>query len=251
MAANPPYPVTQLVAEAFYTSGIVSRQFQTVSGDQFQTGVLKLNEILSDTNIEKDMIPYYTYYHEFNFIPGTEQYFIGDCVEIDSLTFFLDSIRYQTNKKSRDQYLGEGRAQNVESLPFNWYSQLVLNGTQLFVYFFPDSNYPVQVNGLFKLSNVYQPNQQSSAQQIAIWNNLTLIFDLYYINYLQYRLADRLCTAYNFAMPPGAQKQLLSYMQMISKRSSPLDLTQQKISTLVSQDSINYAQVNLGKGWTI
>ncbi len=51
------YPVTLVISEAFYTSGIVSRQFQTVAGDQEETGFLKLNEILTDTGIESDMIP--------------------------------------------------------------------------------------------------------------------------------------------------------------------------------------------------
>jgi hypothetical protein len=84
--------------------------------------------------------------------------------------------------------------------------------------------------------------------------NLTFFpsgLDQYYINYLQYRLAERLCTAYNFVPPQGMIKQLLQYTQMISKRSSPMDLTINKISTITNKSSINYGQVNLGKGWTV
>jgi len=343
-----PYPVNTLLSEALYTSSIVSRQFQTPSPDQMETALLKLNEILTDTNIEKDMIPYYSQYVPITFLTNQEKYFIANCVEINSVTFFYDVIRYQMNKVPRDRYFGQGRANNVTSLPFNWHYELALGGVNLFIYFFPDQTFPGQINGLFRLQSVTM--NQSLTQNLATVNlgtglittdpfthlatlvpgqfvingydfqgtyadvqalvnavnagpvpgltagfqgtqfvlnqnqngniqiatnglgnpaatitfqNFSLIngtfnatyypqgFDPFYINYLQYALADRLCTAYDFVLPPGPAKQLLKYQQMISKRSSPFDMTQSKISTLVQQNSINYAQVNLGKGWTI
>ena len=54
------YLVNSLISEAYYTSGIVSRQFQQVAGDQLETGFNKLNEILTDSTIEEDMIPYFS-----------------------------------------------------------------------------------------------------------------------------------------------------------------------------------------------
>ena len=65
------YTVTNLITDAFYISGIVSREFETVSGPQGQVGLHVLNKILSDKTIEKDMIPYYTKY-EFNAIAGQD-----------------------------------------------------------------------------------------------------------------------------------------------------------------------------------
>lgn len=337
------YPVTQLISEAFYTSGIVSRQFQTVAGDQEQTAFLKINEILTDTAIETDMIPYFNTAYNFNAVVGQEKYFIPNLDESETLTFFINTIRYQMRKNPRDQYFGQGRAQNVESLPFNWHSERTIGGSNVFIYFFPDTQYPMQLTGLFRLqsvslfqdlnsplatanlgativtgtgnfaagglvvNNVDLAGTYSTATALVAYintgvipyvsasiatgqfiltssssgsiivstsgaegniNNVTfanfstvngplnqtfsaMVLDQFYINYLQYRLADRLCTSYNFTMPPGAAKQLLQYQQMISKRSSPIDMTINKISTLTSQDSINYAQVNLGKGWTV
>jgi hypothetical protein len=233
-----PYPVTQLISESFYTAGIVARDFQTVTGSQSATGLLKLNEILSDTFIDQDMIPYFTSSYNFNFIAGQEMYFIPGMTELETLTFFITTIRYQMRKNPRDQYFGQGRADNVLSLPFNWHPERTLGGTNLFVYFFPDQNYPVTATGLFQLNSV------------TLNQDLLLTLDQFYINYLQYRLADRLCTVYSFETPPGVRKELLKYEQLISKRSSPLDLTMEKISTMTNKSSINYAQVNLGKGWT-
>lgn len=232
------YPVTLLISEAFYTSGIVSRNFQTVAGDQEQTGFLKLNEILSDTAIEEDMIPYFTTSYDFNAVPGQEMYFIPNLSDPETLTFFINTIRYQMRKESQDLYFGAARAENVESLPYNWHCERCLGGCNLFIYFFPDTAYPMQLTGRFRL------------QTVTINQDLSLILDQYYINYLQYRLADRLCTAYNFAPSPSLTKQLLQYQQMISKRSSPMDLRINKISTLTPSQSINYAQINLGHGWT-
>lgn len=233
------YPVTTLISEAFYTSGIVSRGFQQVAGDQEQVGIIKLNEILTDTAIEEDMIPYFTTAYNFNAVAGQEMYFIPNLSEAETLVFFINTIRYQMNKTTQDKYFGSARAENVKSLPYDWHCERCLGGSNLFIYFFPDTNYPMQLTGLFKL------------QTVTIDQDLSTILDQYYINYLQYRLADRLCTAYNFEPPAGVKKQLLQYQQMISKRSSPMDLSINKISTFNSNNSINYGQVNLGKGWTI
>lgn len=233
------YPVTSLISEAFYTSGIVSRQFQEVAGDQVQTGLIKLNEILTDTAIEEDMIPYFTTAYDFNAVAGQEMYFIPNLVKAETLTFFINTVRYQMSSTSQDLYFGSARAQNVESLPYNWHCERCIGGANIFIYFFPDTNYPMQLTGLFRL------------QAVNLDDDLSTYFDQYYINYLQYRLADRLCTAYNFVTPEGLAKQLAQYQQMISKRSSPMDLRINKISTMSPSQSINYAQVNLGKGWTV
>lgn len=337
-----PYPVINLISEAFYTSGIVSRQFNQVEGDQIDTGLTKLNEILTDTQIEDDMIPYFTTAYNFPAVIGQESYFIPGLVEAETLTFFINTIRYQMRKNTKDIYFGSGRAQNVLSLPYNWIAERCFGGHNLFLYFFPDVTYPMQLTGLFRLQSValYQDlastlttanlgictvsgagtlglgefvvngvdlngtyatpaalvahintgvipgvtavitglefslySQANTSILIttlgteAFLNNITFSnfstlngpynftfmpqsLDQFYINYLQYALADRLCTSYNFQTPPGVVKQLLKYEQAISNRSAPMDLSIAKISTLTKGDSINYAQVNLGHGWT-
>jgi hypothetical protein len=73
----------------------------------------------------------------------------------------------------------------------------------------------------------------------------------FYINYLKYALAVRLCAEFNYTVPPRAEKQLLTYEELISKRSAPMDLTNESISTLTDQNEfISYANVNIGRGWT-
>jgi hypothetical protein len=85
-------------------------------------------------------------------------------------------------------------------------------------------------------------------------NNVTYLpqgLERFYINYLKYALAVRLCAEFNYTVPPRAEKQLLTYEELISKRSAPMDLTNATISTLTDEDSyISYGQVNIGRGWT-
>lgn len=339
------YSVINLIANAYYASGIVSRDFQTVSGPQMDAGLQFLNDILADKTIEKDMIPYFTRY-QFFAVAGQEQYYIPNLEQLETLVFFINDIRYQMREIDRKIYFGASRANNINSLPFNYHLERCFGGANLFLYFFPQTNYPMEAWGTFRLSGVVL-NQDLGANSGAanlgactfiptlgpatllpgqlVVNNVDLagtyanvtalinyinmgvvpmitaqligtqfylnayqgtnIFvstsgdsgftnsitfanfstqygplnqtflpqglDQFYINYLKYSLADRLCTEYNFIVPPGVAKQLLQYQVWISKRSAPLDMTQQKISTFSNGNTISYGQVNLGLGWNV
>ena len=147
------YTVSNLITDAYYISGIVSREFETVSGNQGALGLAVLNNILSDKAIEKDMIPYYTKY-TFNAVIGQETYFIPKLEELDTLVFYLDSVRYQMRQVSRIPYRGSPRVDNVKTLPFNWNIERCLGGSLISLYFFPDKRYPLECWGLFRLSEV-------------------------------------------------------------------------------------------------
>lgn len=75
--------------------------------------------------------------------------------------------------------------------------------------------------------------------------------DGFYTNYLELQLCERICFKLNFAMPEGASKQLDRYRLSISDMSEPLDLSQQKVSCLGDTRAINYAAVNIGRGYTV
>lgn len=335
------YTVANLIADAYYTSGIVSREFETVSGQEGNFGLQVLNNILTDKAIEKDMIPYYLKYN-FNAVPNQGTYFIPNLEEIDTLVFFLNSVRYQMRKVDRIAFKGSSRAENISSLPFNWNIERCLGGSNISLYFFPDRAYPMEAWGLFRLSSVTMlqdlsfkgstadlgvltltgtgtldaaqfvvngvdlegsyatandfvnyintgiiPNVTATylASKITLSNsatNSTLLIsttglgdagntitfanfsttsgalsetfvsvglDEFYVSYLKFALADRLCTEYNFMVPMGVAKQLAQYQRWISKRSGGLDLSLQKASTLSNSSPLNYAQVNIGKGW--
>ena len=339
------YTVTNLVTDAFFISGIVSRDFERPTGAQFEVGLNVLNNIISDKTIESDMIPYYTKY-TFNAIAGVETYFIPNLEAIDTLVFFIDGVRYQMREIDRIQFRGSPRAK-VSSLPFNWNLEKCLGGALISLYFFPNEAYPMELWGLFRLASVALNQDLLSTSTMAnlgtvtifgtspaagiltsgelvvngidlagiyntpaalasyintgiipnvsallVGSNLTLTaipgasiniltlgtvdplvglnfsnfslltgvrastfaptgLDEFYTSYLKFSLADRLCTEYNFIVPPGVVKQLEQYQRWISKRSGGLDLNTQLLSTLQGTSAFNYATVNLGLGWTI
>jgi hypothetical protein len=343
------YSVLKLITNAYYLSGIVGRDFQTLSGSQLDTGLDVLNEILSDKTIETDMIPYWTTGFQWPSTIGQEKYFIPNLISVETLTFFIDSVRYNTCEVHRDAYFGSARASNINSLPFTWHQERALGGVNIFLYFFPQQNYTMEISGLFRLYDVTL-NQQldltetvanlgvatvagtgtfgagqlvvngvdlagtyvnaaalvtyvntgviphvtaalvgtefhliASAPRFSVGsfninvttlgtegnvnnlnfanfstttgpNNVTYFpqgLDSFYISYLKYAHAVRLCGEFNCTVPPRVEKQLLTYEELISKRSAPKDFTNTTISTLSGSDSyLSYSQVNLGRGWT-
>lgn len=232
------YTTLKLITNAFHASGIVPREFQQVSGPQVEEGLDYLNEILTDKVVEDDMIPYYTKYN-FTGVIGQEVYFVPDLIQLDTLVFFIDTVRYQMNYAQRIQYFGVSRANNINSLPIMYHVERQKGGANIYVYFPPVGAYPFEAWGLFGLSSTF------------LTQDLALILDNFYISYLKYALAERICINYDYRVPDSLAKTLKWYQAKISKRSQQLDLTIAKTSTLVKSTAINYAQVNLGRAWTI
>lgn len=230
------YTTLQLINNAYYESGIVSRGFETVSGQQANDGLQFLNDLIADKTVENGLIPYYEE-HNFNAIAGQEKYFIENLISIDTFVFYIDTVRYQTENRARREYFGSSRADNIQSLPGSWHMERCFGGANLYIYFKPNQAYPLTIWGQFRL------------QEVTINQDLSLTLDRFYINYLKFDLAARLCAEYNYTLPPGVQKALDNYTDSISKRSGPMDLRLVKLSSLQRRGGINYAQVNIGHGW--
>ena len=231
------YTTNQLISDSYYASGIVSREFETVSGAQIGDGLQWLNNIITEKNIDSGMIPYETTYNA-NFVIGQEIYTIPGLIQIDTLTFFLDEVRYAMKYEKRNAYFGSSRVENIQTLPFEWYFERQLGGGNLYIYFQPDQNYPMEIHGIFNIPTV------------ALGQDLTTVFDEFYTTYLHYALADRMCAEYSYTTPENVIRQLGKYEAWINKNSRILDLRLTKTSTLQKRGSFNYAFINLGKGWT-
>ena len=232
------YTTNELISRAYWLSGIVSREFETVGGSQFEEGLSTLNDILGDLPINKKMVPYYTS-RDIAFLQGVEEYDVPGLIEIDTITFFKDNVRYSMREMQREDYFGSARTENVESLPFNWHIELGFGGGRVFVYFLPDQGYVCQIWGKFRLT------------EIVTGQDLSLTLDRFYINYLKYALACRLCENYSYVTPPSIQARFDRYEHEIAKKSAVLDLTEQSLDLLTStRYGLNMAQANIGKGWT-
>lgn len=339
------YTATQLITSAFYASGVVSRDFESLEGRQAADGLIWLNEIISELIVNETMIPYESTY-QFDGVIGQEEYFIPDLIQIDTLTFTKDSVRYPMVADKRNQYFGSPRSQNINSLPFVYFAERVYGGTKIFMYFKPDETYQFDIHGIFRLKEVSATTDLTARQTQAnlgiatvagtgafsagelVVNDVDLAgtyatptalvnyintgvvegvtaslsglefiltsvsnpfpktiyidsngtmgttnnvnfanfstidgenhqswrvcaLERYYIAYLKYKLANKICAEYNFSVPPGVIEQLNYHENLIDKRSRKVDLRNTKLSTLDDgRGSINYADVNIGRGWT-
>jgi hypothetical protein len=75
-----------------------------------------------------------------------------------------------------------------------------------------------------------------------------LTYDEYYIDYLRYRLAKRLCSEYGIPMQPETLQELKELEEAVTDVSPP-DLTLTKISTLQGEPGFNWGDVNIGRGF--
>jgi len=232
------YTVNQLISGAYYASGVVSREFETVSGSQVADGLGFLNDILGEKVVDEGMVPYESTFSITGVI-GQEEYVVPDLIKIDTITFIKDNVRYAMQEQKRNQYLGSSRVESITSLPNTYFWEKELGGVRLYVYFQPDEAYPFTVHGISRLSSV------------SLGQDLELTLDRFYITYLRYALADRICAEFEYDTPANVKRQLSKYEAWINKKSRVLDLRMTKQSTLKrSRQGINYGDVNLGRGWS-
>jgi hypothetical protein len=229
------YTATKLINNAYYTSQIVSRGLGTPSADQLSDGLELLNELLSFQAVNGRLIPYYQTY-SLTAVAGQEVYFIPNLIEIDSFTFNMGSVRFPTTNQKRKRYFGSGRANNINSLPVTWHLERTKGGANLYLYFKPDTTYPLNLIGKFGFTSV------------TLSNDLSTVYDSYYISYLKYSLAEYICMDNAVSLPPQQSIKLAEFKQTILDLS-PLDLSMEKQSTLQRGSNFNYADVNIGRGW--
>lgn len=229
------YPVTKLITNAYYLSGIVARGLQTVNGEDLNDGLDLLNKLLAIKTIDKRKVPFYKE-HDFDAVEGQETYFIENLIEADTLTFYIGSIRYSMNKTLRNVYNGSGRVENTESLPYNWKFERTIGGANISMYFLPNTTYPCTLWGKFKLDSV------------ALGDDLEEAFELNYIAYLEFGLAQYICQFQGKPVMPFVEQQI-SILEKIYTDISPKDMSMTKFSSMQKETGLNYGDINIGRGW--
>lgn len=230
------YLTSNLITDAYYLSSIVSRDFETPTGGQMSDGLRLLNDLLADRSIDNGTIPYSSKI-TMNATPDNPVYPIPNLINMEIFVFYINSIRYETRNQQRYEFFGTFRATNIQSLPFTWHFERNLGGGTLYLYFKPDVAYPLEIWGTFSLANVTE------------FQDLSLILDQFYTNFLKYLLAQRLCDYNSWNTPQAVMLQLEKYYQWINKSTNVMDLRQRKVSSLATSTAINYGLVNLSNGW--
>lgn len=226
----------ELINKSYYLSGIVGRDLETVSGQQQADGLDLLNAILDVKTTNYRLIPYWQR-SSFTGVVGQEQYFINNLIAIEGLTFNIGSVRYSMLEQGRVNYFAQARVNNVNSLPYMYHLEREENGMNVYVYFRPNSNYTFEYTGKFVLTNV------------DINTDMTTVYDRFYIEYLRYVLASMICDENDIEFPAAKMMRLKQYEKTLMDVSPP-DLHMQKMSCFKTTNTLNWAAVNIGRGWS-
>lgn len=226
----------ELVTRAYYLSGVVSRNFEALTADEQYDGMNLLNDVLSEINTTGRYIPYFSY-PQINCVVGQEVYFIENAVDMYTATFNIGPVRYEMYHDNLRHYFGAPRVDNINALPFNWFWERVNGGINVYVYFLPQQTFVMKFKCKVMLTNVTTDTQLSDT------------FDDYYQLFLRYKLVDYICDWYNISMPPNVEKKLKSFEKIFSDLNAN-DYSIKKVATYSVADSLTYAQVNIGRGWT-
>lgn len=230
------YTALQLITRAYYLSGVVSRDLETPTGGQIDDGLFLLNALIDFKSTDIRLIPYYTQYL-FDTVIGTEMYFIPGLVDVDSLTFNIGTIRYPMINQSRKGYFAGPRVDQLESLPFSYRIERLLDGSNVYLYFVPSDVFNMKLWGKFSLA------------EVTLVTDLTSVFDSFYIEYYRYALAEYICSEYGSTFPDEPKAKLAELTKKLME-VSPKDLTINKQTYFANSSGvIDWQVVNLYKGF--
>ena len=231
------YPAIELVNRSWYLSGIIARDQETVPGEYTTEGLFLLNSLLDFKSADLILIPYFKLY-QFNMVTGQELYTIPDLYEIQTMTFNIGDVRYPMCEMTDVKYFGNGRVDNIQSLPFSWNLIRAKGGSELRVYYSPTENYVSHIYGKFALTDV------------SLNQDMSLTYDGFYLEYLRYCLAEYMCNEWDVEFSAAKKKMLQTYEKKLTY-IQPMDLTIQKTSVIGSHQPMNWAHANISPAWNI
>lgn len=234
------YSVTKLITKSFYLSQVVSRDLQVVQGEDFVDGLDLLNALLEVKGSDVRLIPYFTRGEFLSTVDpsvGEQVFFIPNMVSLETVTFNLSNVQFPMQRVGRTDFFGGGRIEGIQSLPFSYHIERVLGGMNIYVYFNTGQVLEMKYMGKFGLTNV------------TATTDLSTVYDLFYIEYLRYALAEYICSDWGVNFPEQSAMKLREIRKKLMDVSPP-DLKMKKCSTLQSgKNSITFGQVNLSPAW--
>jgi hypothetical protein len=226
-----------IIQRALNLSGITSRSLEEQDDEEGADGLFWLNMLLAEKSATGILLPYFGHI-DITPVVGQEIYFIPNIVTAEILTFTIQGVRYSVRFESRYKYLGTPRANNVQSLPFQWYWERVNGGMNIYLYFIPNTQIDnIVVTGILGFQKVIFSTEMDS------------FLDTFYQNFLIFELAESMCLFYKISTPPETAKKLMRLRNEM-RSINPRDFSLKKKSMLGNGGILTYAQVNYGRGWT-
>jgi hypothetical protein len=213
------YTARELISRAYNLSQIARRPYQTPTLQQINDGLFMLNELLAVKSIDKDDIPYFSE-HILTPVVNQEKYFIAKLCEVQSATFNLGDIRISMDKKGRNEYFASSRVDSIVSYPLTYHWERTFGGSDFYVFFKPAGVYPIKIWGKFGFPSI-----------ASLDENLGVTYDLGYLVYLRFALAEAICMEYGYPVPDDLKIQLASYEE-IFRNISTYDFSRKSIIPL-------------------
>lgn len=227
-----------IIQRALNLAGILSRTLEEQDDEEGVDGLFWLNMLLSEKAATGKLLPYFGH---IDILPvvGQEIYFIPNLVTAEILTFTIQGVRYSIRFETRYKYLGTPRANDIESLPFQWYWERINGGMNIYLYFKPSQQIEdIQVTGLIGF------------QSVIFSTELNTFLDTFYQNFLIFELAEAMCLFYKLSMPPETKAKLMRLRNEM-RSINPRDFRLKKKSLVSGGGLLTYGQVNIGRAWTV
>ena len=228
--------VSQLITRAWFYTGIVQRESQTADDTQSEDGLIEFNSLLTKFNINGGVIPYLKHV-DLPLITGQQIYEVPNLRRVDVLAYNLGDVRYALRGDNKNNYFGSVRVNNINSLPYQYYTENYVGGTRIYLYFLPIENLVLNITGIYGFPKVIFSTE------------LDTVMDGFFQDYLVFKLAKRLCDFYLAPTPKGVQDELDDYEDNI-EGLNPVDLTC-NVKNMYSSSSGNnfWTWVNFNRGW--
>lgn len=235
--------VNELIQGALYLS-VLSLEFDTANQAYGATGLQLLNEILAEASIDASLITY-NRLQQFTCEIGKSVYPIDGLIRLETLTFFLtggsNNVRMEMIQDNTYHFYGMSKVTDIQSLPYHYYVQRRVGGSDIKLYFVPDQPYQMEMFGKFSFNKL-------STDDLTL--DLDTIYDPFYQTWLKYKLASRLCQIYGIPLSAEVSRELAILTNKITNligfnlELKTVPLTKRKNAQM------NWAYINYGKGWT-
>lgn len=234
----------QLIGEAYLLTNIIGDDIEGISDNDINIGLIRLNDFLAKLGAKDNLVQYATVYNG-TFVPGDgEKFFIPNLISISTFTYTLtdtntpsgNGVKIPLVNMSQYRYFGQARPTNVKTIPWAFHMERNLGGADVYLYFIPDKPYPFQIVGNFAL------------QSTTLNQDLSTLYDPWYLLYLKYGLAIYICQARQ-TVPPASIVAEMRDIERAMTSLSPRDMTLRKSRYFSGKGGLTWADVSYRNVW--
>jgi hypothetical protein len=237
--------VRAVLTDAIYLSGLGGASLSTPTGDWINRALILLNDLLAERNSDGELLPYYEQIF-VDAVADQQKYFIPKLAFLETCAVIIgDGVRLDMALSSRETFFQSNRVLNVSAIPQEYYSERIIqevdgeyvDGTQLWVYYLPQqSTYQFQITGRFLIDD------------LTYDDDILEKFGRFYIPWIKYKLASRICDFYNMPFTPQ-NMQTLTVLEAKMNDINAYDYSMKKRASFAAGSMQNPASSRMSGGW--